>query len=70
LAVILSLPSNTLALEVSSPKLWLGLESMDMTDVDNGMSDVAAVEADGTIDVNEDPVFELDTIPPECDGAI
>jgi hypothetical protein len=41
-----------------------------MTDVDNGTSDVAAVEADGAIDVNEGPVFELDTVPPECDGAI
>jgi hypothetical protein len=70
LTVILSLPSNTLELEVSSPKLWLGLESMDMTEVDNGTSDVAAVEADGAIDINEGPVFELDTVPPECDGAI
>ena len=43
---------------------------MDMTEVDNGTSDVAAVEADGAIDVNEGPVFELDTVPPECDGAI
>jgi hypothetical protein len=31
---------------------------------------VAAVEADGAIDVNEGPVFELDTVPPEWDGAI
>jgi hypothetical protein len=43
---------------------------MDMTEVDNGTSDVAAVEADGAIDVDEGPVFELDTVPPECDGAI
>jgi len=31
---------------------------------------VAVVEADGAIDVDESPVFELDTIAPECDGAI
>jgi hypothetical protein len=41
-----------------------------MTEVDNGTSDVAAVEADSAIDVNEGPVFELDNVPPECDGAI
>jgi hypothetical protein len=35
------------------PKLLLGLESMDMTDVNNGTSDVAAVEADGAIKVEE-----------------
>ena len=69
LTVILSFPSNILELEVSSPKLWLRLESMDMTEVDNGTSDVAAVEADGAIDVNEGPVFELDTVAPECDST-
>jgi hypothetical protein len=31
------------------------------------MSDVAAVEADG---VHKGLVFELDTVAPECDGAI
>ena len=46
------------------------MESMDITEVDNGTSDVAAVEADGAIHVNEGPVFELDTVAPECDGAI
>jgi len=68
--VILSLTSNPLELEVLSLKLWLGLESMDMTDVDNGTSDVAAVEADDGINVDEGPVFELDTVAPECDGDI
>jgi hypothetical protein len=43
---------------------------MDMIKVDNGTSDVAAVEADGAIHINEGPVFELDTIAPECDCAI
>jgi hypothetical protein len=43
---------------------------MDMTEVDRGMSNVAAVEADGSIEVDEGPVFELDTIAPERDGAI
>jgi hypothetical protein len=32
---------------------------MDMADVDNGMSDVAAVEADGAINV---PGIELDIV--------
>jgi hypothetical protein len=41
-----------------------------MRDVDNGTSDVAAVEADGAVDVDEGPVFELDTVAPEWDGAI
>ena len=41
-----------------------------MRDVDNGTSDVAAVEADGAIDIEEGPVFELDTAAPECNGAI
>ena len=70
LRVILLFPPNMLELEVSSPILWLGLESMDMTEVDNGTSDMAAVEGDGAINVNDGPVFELDTVPPECDGAI
>ena len=70
LTVILSLPSNTLELEVSSPKLLLGFELMDMMEVDNGTSDVAAAEVDGAIDVDKGPVFELDTVAPECNGAI
>jgi hypothetical protein len=70
LTVILSLTSNPLELEVSSPKLLLGLESMDMRHVDNGTSDVAAVGVDGAIDVDESPVFELGTVVPEWDGAI
>jgi hypothetical protein len=32
--------------------------------------DVAAVEVDGTIDVDKGPVFELGTVAPEWDGAI
>ena len=63
--VILSLPSNTLELEVSSPKLLLGFELMDMTKVDNGTSDVAAAKADGTIDVDEGLIFKLDLVAPE-----
>jgi hypothetical protein len=37
---------------------------MDMRDVDNGMCDVAPVEVDGAIDVDEGPVFDLDTVAP------
>jgi hypothetical protein len=40
-----------------------------MTDADNGTSDVAAVEVDGSINIDEG-LFELDTVAPECDGAI
>ena len=54
LTVILLLPSNPLEPKVSSPKLLLELESMDMRDVDNGTYDVA-VEADGAIDIEEAP---------------
>jgi hypothetical protein len=39
---------------------------MDMMEVDNGTSDVA----DGTIDVDEGLIFELDLVAPECNGAI
>ena len=38
-----------------------------MTEVDNGMFDVTAVEADGT---DKGLVLKLDTVAPECDGAI
>ena len=64
LTVILSLHSNTPELEVSSPKLLLGFELMDMIEVDNGTSDVAAAEVDGAIDVDKGPVFELNTVAP------
>jgi hypothetical protein len=70
LTVIPSLTSNPLELEVSSPKLLLGLESTNVRDVDKGTSDVAVVEADGVIEVEEGPVFELDTVATECDGTI
>jgi hypothetical protein len=63
LTVTRSLPSNPLELEVS---LLLGLESMDTTDVDGDTSAVAAVEADGGINVDEGPVAKPDTAP-ECD---
>jgi hypothetical protein len=53
MSVILSSPSNLLELKVSSPTLLVGLESMDLTNVDNGTSDVAAIEADGGIDVDK-----------------
>jgi hypothetical protein len=61
LPIILSLPSNTLELEVSSLKLLLGLESTDMREVDSDICIVAAVEADGGIDVNERTGFKPDT---------
>ena len=38
--------------------------------MDNGTSDVAAVEVDGATDFDEGPVFEVDTVAPEWDGAI
>ena len=41
-----------------------------MTDADNGTSDVAAVEVDGSINIDEGLGFELDTVAPECDDAI
>jgi hypothetical protein len=66
LRIIHSLPSNPLELEVSSSKLLPGLVSMGMTK--NGTYDVAAVEADGRINVDSGSVFELDT--PGCDGAM
>jgi hypothetical protein len=68
LRIIHSLPSNPLELEVSSSKLLPGLESMGMAE--NGMYDVAAVEADGRINVDSGSVFELDTVTPGCDGAM
>jgi hypothetical protein len=65
LTVILSFPSNTLELDVSSPRLWLGFESMDITDVDNGTSEVAAVDSEGGIDI-----AAVEPVPVVCDGAI
>jgi hypothetical protein len=62
------LTSNPLELEVSSPKLLPGLESMGMTE--NNTYDVAAVEADGRINVDSGSVFELDTVTPGCDGTM
>jgi hypothetical protein len=62
LRIIHSLPSNPLELEVSSSKLSPGLESMGMTK--NGTYDVAAVAADGRINVDSGSVFELDTVTP------
>ena len=41
-----------------------------MMEVDNGTSDVGAAEVDGTIDVDKGPVFKLDTVAPESNGAI
>jgi hypothetical protein len=41
---------------------------MGMTE--NGMYYVAAVEADGRINVDSGSVFELDTVTPGCDGAM
>jgi hypothetical protein len=66
LRIIHLLPSNPLELEVSS-KLLPGLESMGMTE--NGTYDVAAVEADGRINVDSGFVFELDTVTPGCDAS-
>jgi len=66
--MIHSLPSNPLELEVSSSKLLPGLELMGM--MENGTYDVAAVEADGRINVDSGSVFELDTVTPGCDGAM
>jgi hypothetical protein len=65
LTVILSCPSNRLEL---NPKLWLGFESTDMIDVDNGISEVAPVVSDGAIDV--DVGATVDVVVPVCDGAI
>ena len=69
LPVILACPLGRLELDVSSPKHWLGIGSMAMTDVDNGISDVAGAKPDGVIDVSEgtptaEPVAVL-----MCDGA-
>ena len=50
-----------LELEVSSPKLFLGLESTDMREADNDICTVAVIEADGGIDVNGRLGFKLDT---------
>jgi hypothetical protein len=49
LTIILSFPSNSLKLD---PKLWLGFESTEMIDVDNGILEVAPVVSGGAIDVN------------------
>ena len=38
-----------------------------MTEVDNGMSDVAAIVVDG---IHKSLVFKLATLAPECDSAI
>jgi hypothetical protein len=37
---------------------------------ENGMYDVAAVEADGRINVDSGSVFELDSVTPGCDGDV
>jgi hypothetical protein len=41
---------------------------MGMTE--NNTYDVAAVEADGRINVDSGSVFELDTVTPGCDGTM
>jgi hypothetical protein len=37
---------------------------------ENGTYDVAAVEADGRINVDSGFVFELDTVTPGCDAKV
>jgi hypothetical protein len=39
-------------------------------EVDNGMSEVAPVDSDGAIDVDEGAAVELAMVVPVCDGAI
>jgi len=52
------------------PETLAGVRVNGHDGLDNGTSDVAAVEADDGINVDEGPVFELDTVTPECDGDI
>ena len=67
-----SFPSNTSGLEAPSSKLWLGFESTDMMEVDNGISEVAPVDSDGGIDVvvDEGAAVGLVIVVPVFDGAI